>query len=88
MPCCKFAKALWERKWKDRSGALVQLGVGPFEQAACWSSSDAAWWRPLRPSALTREGHPGDSECGMYTCSGPTLRPALGSDLALSRGAP
>lgn len=42
----------------------------------------------IGPSALTRENHPGDSKCRMYTCSGPTLCPALGSNLPLPRRAP
>lgn len=40
------------------------------------------------PLVLIRKGHPGDSECRMFTCSCPALWPALGFDLPLPRGAP
>lgn len=69
-------------------GALSSLVVGdPLGRRPVGAPQMQPGSSLLGPSALTREGHPGDSKCRMYACSGPTLCPALGSNLPLPKGA-
>lgn len=70
-------------------GALPSLVVGdPLGKWPVGAPQMQAGNSLIGILALTRENHPGERRCRMYICSGPTLCPALGSNLPLPKGAP